>query len=231
MRSMVVLDIFDKGVAITYYIGTLLIVLTTIWIIILYIYKLFQVMRYSQKVDPERANKTKVTEHTRPRRTSQHRLLPTISKYTVLAIFSILSSILFWIVAILRHGGFEGLFLYHLCLFIDVTVNLICFVLGYAYTNSIYHKYCDCIDNGCRIFCSKMVLFSVGVRMEEINKSVNAQPNVPNTTIGLENAPSASETETEESMKDRDISIQVSALESIPEQYIADDIDASRSGC
>ena len=222
MRSILTVDhseytfIFDKGVKITYYTGTLLIVLTTIWIITLYIYKLFQVMRYSQKVDP---NKTESNQH-------QHRLLPTISKYTVLAIFSILSSILFWTVAIAvksEHGDFVKFFVYHLCLFIDVTVNLICFVLGYGYTNKVYHKYCGCIDNGCRMFCSQMILVSVGVQIKEINKSIH---NLPTTKIGLENAPSASETEDEGSRRHRNsVSIQVSGLDSIPEEYIAGDID------
>ena len=155
---------------ITYFIGTMLIVLTTIWVISLYIYKLFVVIRNSRQhrissITSTGSRKSGVQVTVKEDDT----LLPTISKYTVTAIFCILSSVLFWMVAffVTSDTGFARLFAYHFCLFIDITVNLICFVLGYGYTNKIYAKYCGCIDGVFRNFCGKLVLLSLGVRLED----------------------------------------------------------------
>ena len=166
---------------ISYFIGTMLIVLTTIWVICLYIYKLFAVIRNSQQ---HRISTTPSTSGSNSKRKSTahqtDNLLPTISKYTVNAIFCILSSVLFWITAFLvltsNKSGFIGLFIYHLCLLINVIVNLICFVLGYGFTNKIYSKYCGYIDNSCRIFCGKLVLLSLGIKWEDAE--VHSKPNM-----------------------------------------------------
>ena len=164
---------------ITYFIGTMMIVLTTIWVISLYIYKLFTVIRKSRQ---HRISSTMTSTGSRKSSakltvSEDDSLLPTISKYTVSAIFCILSSVLFWITAFFigRVAGFWRLFAYHLCLFIDVTVNLICFVLGYGYTSKIYLRYCGYIDRFCRCFCGKLVLLSLGVKWEEDRKELKIE--------------------------------------------------------
>ena len=165
-------------VKISYVLGTLLILIATIWVISIYIYKLFTVIRNSQRHRlpafsrsvSSRTSSSKPSTSTKAKSAAESAdtLLPTISKYTVTAMFCILSSVLFWIVAIAvpSDGGFPRLFSYHFCLFIDVTVNLVCFVLGYGYTNKVYYKYCGCIDKCCRILCGRLVLISLCHKIE-----------------------------------------------------------------
>ena len=54
---------------------------------------------------------------------------------------------------------------------IDVTSNIICFVLGYAFTNKIYLLLCNFCDKNCRNCCSNLISLSMKRKEDEINLS------------------------------------------------------------
>lgn len=136
---------FTVGV-ITLCVGGLLMATTTIGVTSLYIYKLFLVIRNNQKC-------TK----------SQDRdLLATISKYAVTTMFCVLSFLIFWgCAAVPLKYGFPKLFLYHFCLFVHVTVDNFCFILGYRYAEKYYTRFCGGINSLCMVCCGRLVMKSV----------------------------------------------------------------------
>ena len=149
--------------AIFYFIGTLLIVLTTIWVISLYIYKLFRVIRgsYVHRHRKESLGSIK-----------KDPLIQIISKYTILAIICVITACIFWSVAVFwpRPNWFLYKIFWHLFLWIDVTANVLCFTAGFSYMNEMYLKICGCLDRNCRICCGNLVLLSLGQDLRNVTK-------------------------------------------------------------
>eukprot|EP01084_Bolivina_argentea_P160279 279134_1 len=127
MAIMIFSDSADGSVFIAKLIGTMTIIIVIFWITYLYIYKLFQVITHNI------GSKNDV-------------LIKSITKYTVLAIVWISTSICFWSIPFYLdwlHSDWYYI-IYHTFMLLDVSCNDIAFILGYGFADKVYFKLCNC---------------------------------------------------------------------------------------
>eukprot|EP01084_Bolivina_argentea_P307974 532409_1 len=119
---------------ITYSIGVINIIVITVFITTLYIYKLFQVI------------KDNPTTHNEP-------LLNNITKYTVLALIWISTAICFWCIpyAAKRFNSHLYTILYHAFMLLDVSANDISFMFGYGFADKLYKRSCSYTHSKCKL--------------------------------------------------------------------------------
>eukprot|EP01084_Bolivina_argentea_P280170 479096_1 len=121
----------------------LLTIVYCIWITTFFIYKLYQVFKAAELKD----------DH----------LLPTITKNTVLAIFSIavtFLAIIVWITSPTTQKRRENDFAHYIYYFIfllNLYVNFITSMLMYGTFKPYYDKLCGCIDSKCKSCCIRMI--------------------------------------------------------------------------
>lgn len=146
---------------ILYSIGVITIILITIWITLLYIYKLFRLIRNNSSMTPQ-----------------NDKLIANVTKYTILAIIWISTGIIFWFAPFIALYGMDYLkylILYHTFILLDVSANNIAFVLGYHFADKIYLKCCNKLDKIFRKCLEGLVNFT---RQNEINLSKYVDDNV-----------------------------------------------------
>ena len=119
----------DSSIFIAYLFGSISMLIITIWITLLYIYKLFQVISHNAD------SKNDV-------------LLQSITKYTVLAIVWISTAICFWIIPLMEDNLLNSSWyfvIYHGFMLLDVATNDIAFFLGFSFTDKLYMRLCSCL--------------------------------------------------------------------------------------
>ena len=129
-------------------------ILDMVWIEILYVYKLFRVVKNTtNKGDKESV------------------LLVSISRYTILSTLSVIVSLIWLIINAMQYDIFQPfprIFAMAVGYIIDIVSNIMCFTLGYAYSNGIYGKLCGCVDKQCRRCCSVLISLSMDKSDNEV---------------------------------------------------------------
>merc|ERR1719320_1917997 len=113
---------------ILYLIGSALIVVTTLSVLLLYVLKLFLVVRGNFLFADQRSFEDVQNDP----------LLPICSKYTVLAMMSVLTEFCFWSVG--RLSARSSLWFFFL--YVNATANVLCFALGLSTANGCYGRMC-----------------------------------------------------------------------------------------
>lgn len=132
---------------ILYFIGAVLIVVATLSVILLYIWKLFLVVRAHYLYRDERSIADLQKES----------LIRHCAKYAVLAVASVLTEFCFWSVGRLSSRSFLWFFL----LYVNATANVLCYALGFGNADNSYRRMCGCFHVCCQAMCSKLVLLSI----------------------------------------------------------------------
>eukprot|EP01084_Bolivina_argentea_P037274 68931_1 len=194
---------------ISYIAGTFAIDFTIIWIAILYVYKLFQVIKTTSKYSIRRRHSiSSVTSFSKTRSFSRKSniessaaknpndaLLVTITKYTVLSTISILISMFFWMIPYigLTVNWFVYVMLYNAFMWLDITSNVMAFTMGYKFYNNFYIKLCQCPDNICKLCFECLVFYAIRdkkiARQSKINN--NDTPRCDTSKVELSPSPIA----------------------------------------
>eukprot|EP01083_Nonionella_stella_P087403 243168_1 len=163
-----------------YLIGTAAIIVTYLWISILYIIKLFKVMRDSTQSALPPVPSTQGSRHkfasksnpfpprlvlsssvSRSRKQSiqaNEHILASITKYCVLTTMSLVTNIVFWCTPFISQDNyFEFQFVYLLLWQLSISVNICAFALGFHFSKELYLKLCVRTDTLCRSCFQKMV--------------------------------------------------------------------------
>jgi len=154
--------------AILHFIGAVLTVVATLSVILLYIWKLFFVVRarYLSRNDRSFAHVQKEP------------LIRHCAKYAVLAVASVLTDVCFWS---LGHYSSRS-FLWFFLLYVSATANVLCYALGFGYADNSYRRMCGCVHVCCQAMCSKLVLVStqcVGGGDEATMATITGTPATP----------------------------------------------------
>lgn len=89
------------------------------------------------------------------------RLITTITKISILSFISITSTFFLAVLAIVFHSfGLlyvtDGIFVFFICMTIDVFSNHVCILLSFGIFDEHYSKMCGCIDIECKRICRKV---------------------------------------------------------------------------
>ena len=113
-------------------------------LVYIFVYKLVMVSRKSETVNKK-----------------NQKLVSTITKATLLTMFSIFSTLLNAVVTVIRPSIEDGSshieFMAVLIYTNDVFTNFLSIILGYRYFEDHYLKICGCCDAKCKLLCHNMV--------------------------------------------------------------------------
>eukprot|EP01084_Bolivina_argentea_P253878 426624_1 len=135
----------------SYIVGTTAVLMSYIWLSLLYVIKLFKTVRdFTQASSQSGATSSN----------ANRRILSSITKYTLLNTISVVTNILFWSVPFMNaqtDHHFIQKCLYLMCWQLSITVNILAFVLGFHFSSKLYWKLCGKVDSYCKICFENMV--------------------------------------------------------------------------
>ena len=149
-------------------IGLILLLCTTIWVISLYLGTLFKVVRAREQHAEHSSTGTHGTSVSKVSIDRDNKLLKQIAKQTVLALFCVASTLIilftflptFW-VPYEQFDPFWSTRFIAAGLGLDITTNVMLFILGFAYNQSLYDKMCSRMDRKISKCCEEAVIMAV----------------------------------------------------------------------